>query len=97
MTFGSSGSLELEPLTPDPHGLLSLALDAYLVGHEQVARELAALASHLIEMRDCAPLRAVAKEILARANAPGQGFATLLDPFDLSGVRANPLQMSESE
>jgi hypothetical protein len=97
MTLDSSAVWSLNPLHPDTDGLLSLALDAYLVGHEQVARELAALADHLVEMRDCAALRAVAKEILARANAPGQGFATLLDAFDLSGFRANPLQMSERE
>jgi hypothetical protein len=75
-----------EHFIPDTNGLISLAVDAYLVGHEQVAQDLAALASHLVQTRGCTSLRAVAKEILARASAPRQGFATLLDPFDLSGL-----------
>jgi hypothetical protein len=87
----SSQSSDPEQLTPDTHGLLSLALDAYLTGHEQVAHDLAELASHLVETRGCTRLRAVAKEILARANAPGQDFATLLDPFDIPGLAGKSL------
>jgi hypothetical protein len=81
----NSGTEQLTPdthgLTPDTHGLQSLALDAYLTGHQQVAHNLADLGNRLIETKGCSPLRAVVKEILARANAPGQDFATLLDPF----------------
>lgn len=69
--------------TPDTNELLSVALDAYLAGHERVAQDLAALASHLVETNGCSRLSAVAREILARANAPGQDFVTLLQPFDL--------------
>jgi hypothetical protein len=87
-SFQNSG---IEQLTPDTHGLQSLALDAYLTGHQQVADSLAALANRLIETKGCVPLRAVAKEILARANAPGQDFATLLDPFDLPGLASESL------
>jgi hypothetical protein len=82
----SSQNSGTEQLTPDTHGLQSLALDAYLTGHQQVAHNLADLANRLIETKGCAPLRAVVKEILARANAPGQDFATLLDPFDLPRI-----------
>jgi hypothetical protein len=78
-SFQTSGSKQL---TPDTRRLLSLALDAYLTGHERVAHDLTALASRLIELR-CSPrFRAIAKEILERASSPGQDFATLLDPFD---------------
>ena len=79
--FRSSDDLNL---TPDTRGLLSLALDAYLAGHEHVAHDLASLASRLIEMKCPTRAQALAKEILARVSSPGQDFATLLDPFDLA-------------
>ena len=80
-----------EPLTPDSQQLLFLALDAYLVRYPQVAQDLVALASKLNETSGCPRLRAIAKAILARANEPGQGFETLLDPFDLSELSGESL------
>jgi hypothetical protein len=80
-----------EPLTPDSRKLLLLALDAYLVRYPQVAQDLTALASKLNETSGCPRLGAIAKAILARADEPGQGFETLLDPFDLSKLSAKSL------
>jgi hypothetical protein len=80
-----------EPLTPDSRKLLLLALDAYLVRYPQVAQDLTALASKLNETSGCPRLGAIAKAILARADEPGQGFETLLDPFDLSELSAKSL------
>ena len=79
----SQGSA-LESLTPDSKILLSLALDAYLVGYTQVAQDLTALADKLNESGGCSRFGIIARAILVRANEPGQWFDTLLDPFDLS-------------
>jgi hypothetical protein len=84
-SFQHSGPKQL---TAETRGLLSLALDAYLAGHERVAHDLAALASRLIEMRHSARLCAIAKAILARASLPGQDFATLLDASALAELAA---------
>lgn len=84
MSADPTQGLAPDPLTLDTQELLSLALDAQLVGYTKVAQDLSALACRLRETRGGSRIRAIARAILARANDPRQGFDTLLDPFDLS-------------
>ena len=85
-SFQSSAS---EQLMSNICGLQSLALDAHLTGHERVAHDLVGLANCLSEAGCTTRVRAVAKEILARASSPEQDFETLLDPFDLAELARN--------
>jgi hypothetical protein len=75
------GSIPERPPT-DGEKLLSLALDAQLVGYEDVAQILTLLAEAL----NRGNRRDIARIILTRAQMPGVGFDTLLDNLDLSGL-----------
>jgi hypothetical protein len=84
MTSDPWQGLDPETLTPDCQRLLSLALDAYLVGYTQVAQDLTSLASRLNEPEGSARFGEIARLIITRADEPDQAFETLLKPFNMT-------------